>query len=126
MLKVLLGVINDRLSHLITPPDPIHICTRGGAVRIPLRNLSYEELLPPKLVAFATTAHQYGIANWLRWYGRRGQAAFGIRRGAPRDSRAALATVWASSAAVRVCQPAPALQGAALSICRGGCAAVCE
>ena len=53
MLKVLLGVINDRLSHLITPPDPIRICTRGGAVRIPLRNPCYEVFLPAKLAAFA-------------------------------------------------------------------------
>ena len=55
MLKVLLGVINDRLSHLITPPDPIRICTRGGAVRIPLSNPGYEVLPSPKLAAFATS-----------------------------------------------------------------------
>ena len=56
MLKVLLGVINDQVSHRITTHDPIRILTGVGPVRMPLRNQCYEVLLPPKLAAFARSS----------------------------------------------------------------------
>ena len=59
-MKVLLRVINDQVSHLITTRDPIRICTRGGAVRSPRRDPCYGVLLP---VVLAKTCLRRNMAN---------------------------------------------------------------
>ena len=48
-MKVLLRVINDQVSHLITTRDPIRFCTRGGAVSKPAQRSVLRGVTPRRL-----------------------------------------------------------------------------